>query len=132
MYLALRKVESLLQCATNYFALAKIYEDAGAYEEAEKILQSAKQAKPSDPAVYMTLAALYRRSVVLPAIDRLLREDRLRPVYLMETVRTRVVADDELRAVDPDLQTLRNLNSPADYERALADAGLARLGPSGP
>ena len=30
----------------NYFALAKIYEDAGAYDEAEKILQAAKQAKP--------------------------------------------------------------------------------------
>src|SRR5207253_9012794 len=45
----------------NYFALAKIYEDAGAYEEAEKMLQAAKQAKPSDPAVYMTLAGYYNR-----------------------------------------------------------------------
>ena len=31
---------------TNYFALAKIYEDAGAYEEAEKMLVAAKAAKP--------------------------------------------------------------------------------------
>src|SRR6185295_2648830 len=36
---------------SNYFALAKIYEDAGAYEEAEKTLVQAKTAKPSDPAV---------------------------------------------------------------------------------
>ena len=47
---------------TNYFALAKIYEDAGAYEEAEKdARQPAKSAKPNDPAVYMTLAGYYNR-----------------------------------------------------------------------
>jgi predicted Zn-dependent protease len=46
---------------TNYFALAKIYEDAGAYDEAEKMLVDAKNAKPGDPAVYMTLAGYYNR-----------------------------------------------------------------------
>jgi tetratricopeptide (TPR) repeat protein len=46
---------------TNYFALAKIYEDAGAYDEAEKMLLLAKAAKPGDPAVYMTLAGYYNR-----------------------------------------------------------------------
>src|SRR3954452_10341048 len=46
---------------TNYFALAKIYEDAGAYDEAEKMLVQAKTAKPGDPAVYMTLAGYYNR-----------------------------------------------------------------------
>src|SRR5947209_17695654 len=46
---------------TNYFALAKIYEDAGAYAEAEDILLKAKEAKPTDPAVYMTLAGYYNR-----------------------------------------------------------------------
>ena len=45
----------------NYFALAKIYEDAGAYENAEEILLKAKEAKPDDPAVYMTLAGYYNR-----------------------------------------------------------------------
>jgi tetratricopeptide (TPR) repeat protein len=45
----------------NYFALAKIYEDAGAYENAEDILLKAKEAKPADPAVYMTLAGYYKR-----------------------------------------------------------------------
>ena len=61
------------------------------------------------------LAALYRRTTVLPAIEALLREDRLRPVLLMEAVRTRVVEAEELRAVDPELRTLRNLNAPEDY-----------------
>jgi len=46
---------------SNYFVLAKIYEDAGVYDEAEKTLMNAKAAKPSDPAVYMTLAGYYNR-----------------------------------------------------------------------
>jgi tetratricopeptide (TPR) repeat protein len=46
---------------TNYFALAKLYEDAGAYDAAEQILLKAKEAKPGDPAVYMTLAGYYNR-----------------------------------------------------------------------
>ena len=33
---------------TNYFALAKIYEDAGNYEEAEKMLTAAKDRRPKD------------------------------------------------------------------------------------
>jgi tetratricopeptide (TPR) repeat protein len=47
--------------STNYFALAKIYEDSGVYDEAEKVLAMAKDAKPGDPAVYMTLAGYYNR-----------------------------------------------------------------------
>jgi tetratricopeptide (TPR) repeat protein len=46
---------------SNYFVLAKIYEDAGVYDEAERTLMNAKLAKPSDPAVYMTLAGYYNR-----------------------------------------------------------------------
>ncbi len=45
----------------NYFALAKIYEDAGAYDAAENILLKAKEAKPNDPSVYTTLAGYYNR-----------------------------------------------------------------------
>jgi molybdopterin-guanine dinucleotide biosynthesis protein A len=70
------------------------------------------------------LAALYRRAAVLPAVEQLLRQDRLRPVFLTETVRARVVEGDELRAADPNLLTLRNLNTPDDYLRALGDAGF--------
>lgn len=46
---------------TNYFALAKIYEDSGEYEIAEQTLVKAKEAKPNDPAVHMQLAAFYNR-----------------------------------------------------------------------
>jgi predicted Zn-dependent protease len=46
---------------SNYFVLAKIYEDAGVYDEAERTLMNAKAAAPSNPAVYMTLAGYYNR-----------------------------------------------------------------------
>jgi tetratricopeptide (TPR) repeat protein len=45
----------------NYFALAKIYEDTGNYEQAEATLIKAREAKPNDPAVYMQLAGYYNR-----------------------------------------------------------------------
>ncbi len=46
---------------SNYFALAKIYEDAGNYEEAEKMLLQAKDRRPKDSTVYMQLAGFYNR-----------------------------------------------------------------------
>jgi molybdopterin-guanine dinucleotide biosynthesis protein A len=68
------------------------------------------------------LSAVYRRST-LPFIEDLLAKDRLRPVFLFEVVKTRHVRPAEMTA-DPDLRTLRNLNTRVDYERALMDAGL--------
>jgi len=67
------------------------------------------------------LAALYRRATVLPAVEALLRADRLRPVFLVDAVRSRVVDADTMRSADPDLKTLRNLNTPEDYLAALAE-----------
>jgi tetratricopeptide (TPR) repeat protein len=46
---------------TNYFALAKIYEDSGNYEQAEAMLIKARDAAPNDPTVYMQLAGYYNR-----------------------------------------------------------------------
>jgi molybdenum cofactor guanylyltransferase len=77
---------------------------------------------------YHPLAALYRKSTVLPAIEGLLRDNRLRPVFLVEVVKTRVVSEAEMKTVDAELQTLRNLNFPDDYEQALRDAGLSAGG----
>ena len=68
------------------------------------------------------LSAVYRRAT-LPRIQELLSQDRLRPVFLFDAVRTRRVRPDEMTA-DPELRTLRNLNTPDDYQRALADAGF--------
>ena len=68
------------------------------------------------------LSAVYRVTT-LPHVEELLRNDRLRPAFLFDAVNTRRVRPGEMTA-DPDLRTLRNLNTPQDYERALADAGL--------
>jgi molybdenum cofactor guanylyltransferase len=68
------------------------------------------------------LSAIYRRTT-LPDVERLLAQDRLRPAFLFDAVKTRRVRPDEITA-DPNLRTLRNLNTREDYERALADAGL--------
>jgi molybdopterin-guanine dinucleotide biosynthesis protein A len=68
------------------------------------------------------LSAVYRRST-LAVVEELLAKDRLRPVFLFDAVRTRRVHPHEVTA-DPDLRTLRNLNTQDDYRQALADAGL--------
>jgi molybdopterin-guanine dinucleotide biosynthesis protein A len=68
------------------------------------------------------LSAMYRRSV-LPRIEELLAGDRPRPAFLFDAVKTRRVRPDEMTA-DPDLRTLRNLNTREDYAQALADANL--------
>ena len=68
------------------------------------------------------LSAVYRRSV-LPPVEDLLAANQLRPVFLFDRVKTRRVRPNEI-ASDPELRTLRNLNTRADYEQALADAGI--------
>jgi len=70
------------------------------------------------------LAALYRVSAVQPKIHELLSEQQLRLSLLTERVRTRLVGAEELREIDPNLETLRNVNDPLSYERALRDAGF--------
>jgi molybdopterin-guanine dinucleotide biosynthesis protein A len=68
-----------------------------------------------------TLAAVYRIEVE-SVVRRLLAENRLRPFFLFEAVPTRVVEAAELVNVDPTFQTLRNLNTPDEYEAALREA----------
>jgi molybdenum cofactor guanylyltransferase len=70
------------------------------------------------------LSAVYRRST-LGQVEALLAADRLRPAFLFEAVSTRRVQPAEMAGVDPQLLTLRNLNTPQDYADALAIAGLA-------
>jgi molybdopterin-guanine dinucleotide biosynthesis protein A len=70
------------------------------------------------------LSAVYRRST-LPHVEALLAQDRLRPVFLFDAVRTRRVQPAEMLSVDPQLLTLRNLNTRDDYLEALSIAGLA-------
>lgn len=70
------------------------------------------------------LSAVYRRAT-LSQVESLLAQDRLRPVFLFDAMRTRRVTPDEMAVADPKPQTLRNLNTREDYLAALAEAGLA-------
>ena len=71
------------------------------------------------------LSAIYRRSM-LPQVESLLVRDKLRPVFLFDALRTRRVRPEEMVSVDPNLRTLRNLNTREDYLAALSEAGLAQ------
>jgi molybdenum cofactor guanylyltransferase len=71
------------------------------------------------------LAAAYRVSL-LPVVERLLAEDRMRPAFLFAECRVRrldaeaLLADRRLAGADPELESVLNLNEPADYEAARA------------
>jgi molybdenum cofactor guanylyltransferase len=69
------------------------------------------------------LAALYRVSV-RATVRELLAAGELRPRALFRRVATRRVPVEELREVDPGLQSFLNLNHPEDYQRALSLAGF--------
>ena len=73
------------------------------------------------------LHALYHRRA-LPAMEALLASGNLRIVNLYDAIRVRYVDEPELREVDPDLRSFFNVNTPADWQRALAilsDVGTA-------
>ena len=71
------------------------------------------------------LAAAYRVSLADIA-ERLVKEDRLRPAFLYDECTVEQLDDDALRkdpvlaALDPDLDSVVNVNTPADYEAARA------------
>jgi len=72
---------------------------------------------------HMTTAAVYAKGV-LPVARRLVEARRLRPLFLVEEVDARIVTADELRDVDPELESFRGCNTPEEYEEALRHAGF--------
>ncbi len=71
------------------------------------------------------LAAAYRVSLAAAA-ERLVKEDRLRPAFLFEEGQVvtlddaALTGDPALARLDPDLDSLLNVNTPADYQAARA------------
>lgn len=64
------------------------------------------------------LAAVYRLKVV-STVEQLLRSNQLRMSSLLDGIQTRRVPIEDFRDVDPQLDTLVNLNRPEEYARAL-------------
>jgi molybdopterin-guanine dinucleotide biosynthesis protein A len=67
--------------------------------------------------------AVYRQAIA-PLASELVASRQLHPAYLFERVRTRYVQGDELRDVDPALESFRDCNTPEHYAEALRLAGL--------
>jgi len=59
------------------------------------------------------LAAVYRLSLA-DRVRKLLDADRLRPLFLIEESDSREIEVEELRPVDPEFDSLRNMNTPED------------------
>jgi len=92
-----------------------------------ELLGKAEIAAPHDGIRRHCLTAVYR-PMVLPAIERLLSANRLKVQELLDICDCRDVGLEELRDVDPHLQSLLNINTPEQYAAALAaanaDSGL--------
>lgn len=69
------------------------------------------------------LHAAYGKSC-LPALDAMIRRGTRKLQELPPLLDARIVAENELRAHDPELRSFLNVNTPADYTRALR---LARI-----
>jgi tetratricopeptide (TPR) repeat protein len=66
--IVLRMIDLDPQNEANYFVLAQIYEDAGAYDLAENALNQARQARPDSADVYLRLAGFYSRQGDFPGV----------------------------------------------------------------
>lgn len=74
---------------------------------------------PHDGEFHHSLAGVYRTSLV-SRIQWLVSQNRLRPLFLIQESDSVEVPIEELRKVDPQLESLHNLNRPEDYQRALS------------
>lgn len=66
------------------------------------------------------LHAAYRRTCLEP-IEAAIRAGRRRIISFFEQVRVRYVLPEEVRRIDPDLRSFRNINTPEDWRAAQAE-----------
>jgi tetratricopeptide (TPR) repeat protein len=125
-------VEALLRdepsVAMHYYVLAKLYEDGGRYEDAERTLLRARDARPDDPSVYTQLGNFYNRqgdfertmaalhssadldatnvrahhTVAVFYWEKSYKDHRLRPDTKRAYVLKGLEAEDRALAIDPD------------------------------
>ena len=87
------------------------------------LLGEAEIVVPREDKFHHPLCAVYRRGVA-SHVEKLLAADRMRPFFLFEESNTREVPVEDLRDIDPELNSLLNLNHPEDYLAALKTAGF--------
>ena len=68
---------------------------------------------------YQPLHAVYRKRVA-PFLKEQLERGELRPIFLYDKVRTRKVTESEMHPHDPENLSFLNMNTPEDYQAALA------------
>ena len=123
---------------TNYFALARIYEDSGNVDQAEATLMKARDAKPKDSSVYQYLAGFYQRQgdfeKLIAAIQQRAELEPNNPeahysiatYYWDEAYRNTRLAEAQKRDyTDKGLQAIEKaLKLKADYVEAITYKGL--------
>jgi molybdenum cofactor guanylyltransferase len=75
------------------------------------------------------LAAAYRLTV-RSVVTELLAAGQLRLVHLTERLPTCVLGETNFAEVDPQLRSLRNVNTPDDYEHAIRELGYPPAAPA--
>ena len=68
---------------------------------------------------FQPLHAVYRKQVA-PLLKEQLERGELRPIFLYDKVRTRKITEAELHPYDPEGLSFLNMNTPEDYQAALA------------
>ena len=79
---------------------------------------------PRDGEFNHPLAAVYRCHLAT-TVRALLAAQRRRPFFLVQESDAELIDVNDLRDVDPNLDSLRNLNTPEEYTAALRASGLA-------
>ncbi len=80
---------------------------------------------PQQGKFYQPLSAAYRCSLE-PVIRQMVTDGKLRPAGLVDAAHSVVIPVDDLRSVDPDLESLLNCNTPEEYAAVLDRAGQSR------
>ena len=78
---------------------------------------------PWDGTHYYPLTACYRVWPVMTKIEELLGQGRHRPLFLFQEMKSRAIGLDEIQAIDPEIQSLRNINTLDEYRAMMEEAG---------
>ncbi len=110
----------LSSCDVPFLRSAFVQRVLRAFQDSSELKDPPSVVVPRIGGYFHPLAAVYAVQV-LPHVEELLAHDRLRPVFLFDRVATHVLEEPDFALCDPTFQSLRNLNTPEDYEAALAE-----------